>query len=111
MLESRIGIGLASSMISMRGRAFLVSLLDLILSMIDGKVSQNSNETPGMRKCSICNAKPERKNKIDAILERVPSADYASTFPLYARIKFMECILKVSYNLKTPTAIRVKPRK
>ena len=85
---------------SVRGKSFSVKF-EMILSMIDGKILQTLNETPHMGTCSICGAKPSEMNDLTRVRNRVPRAEHMSMSPLHARIKFMECILKISYKLPT----------
>ena len=81
-----------------KGRTFLVNF-SILLSMMDGKVLQYINEVPSSLTCPICGANPSDMNNIELILERIPSGHYSAMSPLHARIKFMECVLKISYCL------------
>lgn len=73
----------------------------LVLSMIDGKVSQALTHTASMAVCPICKAKPTEMNRLE-LLKSKPVYEEAIKFglsPLHARIKFMECILHIAYNM------------
>lgn len=72
----------------------------LTMTMIDGKVATTVSKNCSMAVCFICGAKPTQMNNLDAVILRTNSAE-ALKFgisPLHARIKFMECILHISYN-------------
>lgn len=73
----------------------------LVLSMIDGKVAQALMDTASMAVCPICKAKPTEMNDLK-LLEIKPVYEEAIQLglsPLHARIKFMECILHIAYNM------------
>ena len=53
-----------------------------------------------MAVCFICGAKSTEMNNLDAVILRTnsPEALKFGISPLHARIKFIECILHISYN-------------
>ena len=57
------------------------------------------NDTPWMPQCSICKAKPTEMNDLDLMRSKEASSAYMTMSPLHARLKFMECLLKISYIL------------
>ena len=69
--------------------------------MIDGKVTQAVTNTSSSSNCVICGAKPTEMNNLSAIRPR-PSNEEAlhlGMSPLYARIRFMEYVSHLAYNL------------
>ena len=84
--------------VAVRGRSFSFQF-ELLFSMIDGKVLNYVNQTPSMNVCSICKASPSEMNQLDLIYAKPVSACHMSMSPLHARTKFMECLLKIAYNL------------
>ncbi|XP_067212240.1 uncharacterized protein [Linepithema humile] len=69
--------------------------------MIDGKVAQAVTNTASSSNCVICEAKPSEMNNISRLLNR-PLNEKALKLgmsTLHARIRFMEYILHLSYNL------------
>ena len=96
-VESEIAT-LRCAIVQVKDKSFIVEF-KMLLSMIDGKVLQYINDVTGCVTCPICGANPKDMNNIDQILERIPTARYSSMSPLHARIKFMECILNISYCL------------
>lgn len=73
----------------------------LILSMIDGKVSNALTETASSQKCSICGALPKHMNSILNVTQRSVN-DNALVFgisPLHSLIRCFECLLHVAYRL------------
>ena len=84
--------------VTVRGKSFYFQF-ELIFSMIDGKVLNYVNQTPSMNVCSICKASPSEMNNLDLIYAKQVTACYMTMSPLHARIKFMECLLKIAYNL------------
>lgn len=95
--------GLERHAVIVREKSFVIDF-SMILSMIDGKIVQILNDTPSMATCSLCGAKPSEMNNVDALLARVPDASLLMAMsPLHARIKFMECILNVAYNMSFKT--------
>lgn len=86
-----------------KNRSFFFEF-EMIFCMVDGKVLQVMNDTSWMSQCSICKAKPKEMNDLDLMRSKAAISAYASMSPLHARIKFMECLLKISYVL--PIVIR-----
>lgn len=74
----------------------------LYYTMIDGKTAQSVTETPAASSCFICGATTSKMNKIEEVQAR-PVNKEALQFgmsPLHARIKLMECLLHVAYNIE-----------
>jgi len=73
----------------------------LLFTMLDGKTAQTVTKTPSSAVCYICNAKPSEMNKLDVISKKNYDSDACNLgiSSLHARIKFMECILHIAYNL------------
>lgn len=73
----------------------------LIFTMIDGKVANAVTGTKSTLSCYICKAMPKEMNDLDNVKSKPPdeNAYILGLSPLHARIKFMECILHISYNL------------
>lgn len=73
----------------------------LIFSMLDGKTAQSVTETPASSSCFICGVTTSHMNELQSIHNRLINEE-ATKFgmsPLHARIKFMESILHIAYNL------------
>lgn len=86
--------------INLHGRIFKVQHI-LYFTMIDGKVAQAVTNTASSSNCVICGAKPSEMNDISRLLNR-PLNEEALKFgmsTLHARIRFMEYVLHLSYNL------------
>lgn len=74
--------------------------LQLCLTMIDGKVNNAITETNSYWKCSLCD---EMKSQFsDLNKTRTINEEHLSfgISPLHARIRFMEHILHIAYELK-----------
>lgn len=73
----------------------------LILSMIDGKVSNALTETACSQKCSICGALPKDMNSILNVTQRSinENALIFGISPLHSTIRCYECLLHVAYRL------------
>lgn len=72
----------------------------LYLTMLDGKSCQHSN-TPSSMTCYICGANPNDMNDIKTVSTfpvTRPFFEFGLS-PLHAKIRFMEFILHLSYNL------------
>lgn len=69
--------------------------------MIDGKIAQVITNTSSSFSCFICDSKPSEMNNLMAIRQKSNKQEALKLgmSPLHARIKFMECILHVAYNL------------
>uniref|UniRef100_A0A2A4ITJ8 Uncharacterized protein n=1 Tax=Heliothis virescens TaxID=7102 RepID=A0A2A4ITJ8_HELVI len=75
---------------------------ELYYSMIDGKTAQSVTGTPAASSCFICGATISKMNKIEELQSR-PVNEEALKFgmsPLHARIKLMECLLHIAYNME-----------
>mgnify|MGYP000433311572 CR=1 FL=1 len=73
--------------------------------MIDGKILTIVNGSKAMSNCPICKVTPKEMNKLPAVFDEVATqaATHMAMSPLHARIKFMEIILKISYNSEFQT--------
>ena len=74
----------------------------LHLTMLDGKVHQVMTGTPSAASCYICGAKPSEMNNLNLVRNKCiqeGSVEYGLS-TLHAWIRFMECILHISYRLK-----------
>jgi hypothetical protein len=82
------------------GRTFQVKH-NLVCTMIDGKTAQCLTDTKSSATCYICKATPREMNDLNRICKKLcnDNALELGLSPLHARIKFMECILHVAYNL------------
>ena len=69
---------------------------EIVLSMIDGKVLLAANGILSSNSCSICNASGSEPT---IQVNRSANATRLAMSPLHARIKFMENLLKIAYNL------------
>lgn len=86
--------------INLYGRIFKVRHI-LHFTMIDGKVAQAVTNTASSSNCFICGAKPSEMNNISRLLNRSSNEEALKLgmSTLHARIRFMEYILHLSYNL------------
>lgn len=91
---------LKSTVLNFKGKIITVSHT-LVLSMIDGKVAQALMDTASMAVCPICKATPKEMNDLKLLESKViyEEAIQLGLSPLHARIKFMECILHIAYNM------------
>lgn len=74
----------------------------LHFTMLDGKVAQITMDATSASNCFICGARPSEMNNLTKVKQK-PLKDEALKLgisPLHARIKFMEYVLHLSYNLK-----------
>lgn len=73
----------------------------LFFTMIDGKITSVLSET-STQSCDICKATPKEMNEINLISQKVPNTDIYKygISSLHAWIRFMECILHISYRLE-----------
>lgn len=88
----------------------------LYFTMLDGKVAQVVTDTPSASNCIICQAKPSQLNDLSriGIIPTKEEAIQLGMSPLHARIRFMEYILKLGYNLEFKawrTSATTKPLK
>lgn len=85
------------------------------------KVCKNRTKTASYQACYICGATPKQMNNLDSIKKRPVNED-AFNFglsTLHARIRFMELVLKISYNMSfkkwtirnDPAAVQAKKDK
>lgn len=74
----------------------------LILSMIDGKVCNALSGNSSTQSCYICKAKPSEMNNEKALSQKIINQKALSfgMSPLHSWIKFMECLLHISYKLE-----------
>lgn len=74
---------------------------NLVFTMLDGKTAQIVTNTPSSAVCYICKAKPSEMNNLATISTRDIDSEACKLgiSSLHARIKFMECILHVAYNM------------
>lgn len=74
---------------------------NLLFTMLDGKTAQTLTATPSAAVCYICKAKPTEMNNLDKVLTKSGDSDACQLgiSSLHARIKFMECILHIAYNM------------
>lgn len=73
----------------------------LHMTMIDGKICSAITDTPSSQTCYVCGATPKSMNNIDDAVKRTSDT---STFQfglstLHAWIRFLECVLHLSYRL------------
>lgn len=74
---------------------------NLSFTMIDGKICQVLTETSSSACCPICKAKPSEMNDLEKLRNKNVNTDaykYGLS-SLHALIRFMECILHISYRL------------
>lgn len=78
----------------------------LNLTMIDGKITSLLSGTSTQR-CDICKAKPKEMNNLELIAAKEFNTDVYKygLSSLHAWIRFMECILHISYRLEFKTWI------
>ena len=78
----------------------------LMLTMIDGKITSILSGT-STQCCDICNATPKEMNNLDLIATKAVDTDLCKygMSSLHAWIRFMECILHISYRLELKTWI------
>lgn len=75
---------------------------DMLFTMIDGKVCTILSNVPSSSSCYLCGAKPTEMNNIDKVVMRdVDEKTYNfGISSLHAKIRCMEFLLHVSYNLE-----------
>lgn len=84
-----------------RGRTIEV-IPKFLLTMIDGKVCNALASNAYTQRCYICGAIPKNMNKIEHRTEVNEETLSWGLSPLHAYIRFMECILHISYRLEVP---------
>lgn len=74
---------------------------ELHMTMIDGKVANAVADVPSAATCPICLAKPSDMNKLDLVLARPPQTSMYKygISSLHMKIRCMECLLHISYNM------------
>lgn len=75
---------------------------NLAFTMLDGKVRQVLTETSSAACCPLCKAKPKEMNNLPKIRTKpvnIESYKYGLS-SLHALVRFMECILNISYRLE-----------
>lgn len=78
----------------------------LTLTMVDGKIVQTITDTVSSSSCTVCNAKQSQLNDpIRALAEIEENLEFGIS-PLHARIRFMEHVLKIAYDLSFKGNIR-----
>ena len=84
------------------GHCSILVKYKLFFTMIDGKVFQVLGDISSSQVCPICNASPKDMNDLVASKKRAINKDmlYHGLSPLHSYIRFMECILHISYRLK-----------
>lgn len=93
-------VQLTKTEIEMFGIKFKVKH-EMIFTMIDGKIAQLTTDKASSSLCFICGSKPSQMNDLLEIRQRSNKEEALKLgmSPLHARIKFMECILHIAYNL------------
>lgn len=72
----------------------------LVLTMIDGKVGQALTDTKASSSCIICQTTSSQLNQVpEKSLDNTDAYEFGLS-PLHTRIRFMEHILKISYDLE-----------
>lgn len=74
---------------------------ELHMTMIDGKVANIIADVPSSATCPICLAKPSEMNNLDLVATKPIREDIykLGISSLHMKIRCMECILHISYNL------------
>jgi hypothetical protein len=91
----------------------------MFLTMVDGKVSQALTKTKASSSCIICNSTTSELNKIPDPVKDNPEAYQFGLSPLHARIRLMEFIIKLAYdmefgptgNIRNPTNKELRKKK
>lgn len=75
---------------------------ELICSMLDGKLTHALTETKSSQTCSICGATPSKMNCLSQIQQLSNKTEFYKygMSTLHAWIRFLECVLHISYNLQ-----------
>lgn len=73
----------------------------LVLTMVDGKVCNSLADNKSSQSCYICKAKPTQMNLLDVIKQKPCNEDYYAfgLSTLHCWIRFLECILHLSYKI------------
>lgn len=72
-----------------------------LLTMVDGKVCNAMASNACTQRCYICGATPKIMNLLEKREVNEDSISWGLS-PLHAHIRFMECILHISYRLEVP---------
>ena len=74
---------------------------EMHFTMLDGKVAQAVTETSSSMTCFICGAKPSEMNDLAHVCTKPvnENALKLGMSPLHARIKLMEYVLHIAYNM------------
>lgn len=73
----------------------------MVMTMVDGKVCNAVTDTTSTMRCYICNITSKDTNNLQKVYS-IPTKNENLKFgisPLHARIRCMECLLHISYNL------------
>lgn len=82
-------------------------------TMVDGKVCNSLSDNKSAATCYICHAKPSEMNQLDRIVKRTPNQE-AYRFglsTLHCRIRFMETLLNIAYQITVRKAGETKRTK
>lgn len=73
----------------------------LYCTMIDGKICNHLSGNKSTLTCFICKATPKEMNQLDRIYDRPKDTEFFKfgLSTLHAWMRFMECVLHISYNL------------
>lgn len=93
--------GLNASVVSIGGKCFHVRH-QLFLTMIDGKTCLYLTDTDSSMTCIICKATPNDMNDIEKLSEKLVNESFYEfgLSPLHAKIRFMEFVLHLAYNMR-----------
>lgn len=85
----------------LHGYSFTVKA-NLILCMIDGKVCTALSNYTSSQACYLCGSTPKTMNDMNALSQREIDENMLAVglSPLHAYIRFMECLLHISYRLE-----------
>lgn len=74
---------------------------ELLCSMIDGKICNVVTANKSSQTCFVCDATPNQMNNLDLISKRQNCTDHYKygLSTLHAWIRFLDCVLHISYNL------------
>ena len=77
----------------------------MIFCMIDGKVCNAVASSASTQRCYLCGAKPSDMNNLQALSQREVDRSFLNfgLSPLHARVRFLECVLHISYRLDIRT--------
>jgi hypothetical protein len=73
----------------------------MVLTTTDGKICYAVTSTSSAQVCFVCGAAPKQINRIDEIVKRDVDITYRFVLStLHAWIRFLECLLQISYRLQ-----------